>query len=41
MKAEYERQILKTFGSEDGKRLSLKHSLEQVPALTYAQTRAS
>lgn len=27
MKAEYERQILKTFGNEDGKRLSLKHSL--------------
>jgi hypothetical protein len=39
LKAEYEKQIQKTFGNEDNnKKHTLKHSLESVRSLTYNQT---
>jgi hypothetical protein len=39
IKAEYEKQVLKTFGSSDaGKKPSLKQSLEAIRTLPYART---
>jgi hypothetical protein len=38
VKAEYEKQIIKTFGSEEGKKPSLKQSLEGVRSLSFAET---
>lgn len=38
VKAEYERQVLKTFGAEDVKKPPLKQSLEEVRTLSYEET---
>jgi hypothetical protein len=38
VKAEYEKQLQKTFGSEEGKKPTLKQSLEGVRSLSYAET---
>ena len=41
VKAEYEKQILKTFGNEESKKLTIKQSLESVGSLSYAESRKS